>query len=67
MKEAVRPKNGYTEKSSPKNKYYGWYGMPGRIDETIPYLKEELEEFHETFQKGILMTEFGADVSCLHR
>ena len=43
------------------NKYYGWYYGPGMIDDTLNELANCLERFHQSFQKGILVTEFGAD------
>jgi beta-glucuronidase len=46
------------------NKYYGWYECLGHIDESVPYLINELEGFYEKYHKPIILAEFGAD--CIH-
>jgi beta-glucuronidase len=49
------------------NKYWGWYELPGEIDEGIKKLIIELDELHAAYKKPILLSEFGADsINGLH-
>ena len=43
------------------NRYYGWYERHGDLESVAPCLGKELESFHETYKKPIILTEFGAD------
>lgn len=43
------------------NRYYGWYTDHGCSEASYTQLKTEMENYHETFKKPILITEFGAD------
>jgi beta-glucuronidase len=43
------------------NRYWGWYEIPGEIEEAGATLKAEMELLHEKYQKPILVSEFGAD------
>lgn len=43
------------------NRYYGWYEIPGRINEALVRLDEEIEEIYEKYKRPIMMTEFGVD------
>ncbi len=43
------------------NRYNGWYSQSGRISEGIKALDAELEAIYATFQKPIIVSEFGAD------
>ncbi len=43
------------------NKYYGWYYGAGQIDETLSDLSACMDRFHNAFDKGVIMAEFGAD------
>lgn len=43
------------------NKYYGWYEYPGQIDESLSEFIKCTDRFYNTFNKGIILTEFGAD------
>ena len=43
------------------NRYYGWYALGGRLDQTAPLLARELDALHDAFHKPIVLTEFGAD------
>jgi beta-glucuronidase len=43
------------------NRYYGWYTLSGRLDEAAQALARELDALHKSFDKPIIITEFGAD------
>ena len=43
------------------NRYFGWYQESGQIDRGTEMLSAELDLLHETYQKPILLAEFGAD------
>jgi beta-glucuronidase len=43
------------------NRYYGWYRLPGRIEEAAERLAADLDSVHELHRKPILITELGAD------
>jgi beta-glucuronidase len=43
------------------NRYYGWYTLSGRLDEAAQALASELDALHKSFDKPIVITEFGAD------
>jgi beta-glucuronidase len=43
------------------NRYYGWYQMPGRIDEACARLSGELDDLHSRFHKPVFLSEFGAE------
>lgn len=43
------------------NKYYGWYVLPGQIDQTLPDFCNCMDKFYETFKKPMIISEFGAD------
>jgi beta-glucuronidase len=43
------------------NRYYGWYTLPGQLDQAKQELERELDALHESLGKPIIMTEFGAD------
>jgi beta-galactosidase/beta-glucuronidase len=43
------------------NRYYGWYGLGGRLDQAAQVLERELDALHKSFGKPIVITEFGAD------
>ena len=43
------------------NKYYGWYEYPGQIDDSLSEFIKCTDRFYNTFKKGIILTEFGAD------
>lgn len=49
------------------NRYWGWYAQGGRLEQAFATFDQELDLLYETFQKPILVTEFGADaVAGLH-
>lgn len=49
------------------NRYWGWYEQGGRLEQALATLDQELDLLYETFQKPILLSEFGADtVAGLH-
>lgn len=49
------------------NRYWGWYEQGARLEQAFATLDQELDLLYETFQKPILVSEFGADtVSGLH-
>ncbi len=49
------------------NRYWGWYELGGRLDQAFATLDQELDLLYETFQKPILISEFGADtIAGLH-
>jgi beta-glucuronidase len=43
------------------NQYHGWYTLPGQLDKGVAQFEKTIEEFWQTFQKPILISEFGAD------
>jgi beta-glucuronidase len=43
------------------NRYYGWYGQQGRLDDAVRALEAELDRLDAALAKPIVMTEFGAD------
>ena len=49
------------------NRYWGWYEQPVQFDKVETILRGELEEFHELFNKPILLSEFGtATIEGMH-
>lgn len=49
------------------NRYYGWYYDHGDLSVIYGQMKEELQKWHDKYQKPIIITEFGADtVEGLH-
>ena len=49
------------------NRYYGWYYDHGDLSVIYEQMKEELQKWHDKYQKPIIITEFGADtVEGLH-
>lgn len=49
------------------NRYWGWYEQGARLEQAFATLDQELDLLYETFQKPILVSEFGADtVAGLH-
>ncbi len=43
------------------NRYFGWYQESGQIERGAAFLSAELDLLYETYQKPIVLTEFGAD------
>jgi beta-glucuronidase len=43
------------------NQYHGWYTQPGQLDKGVAQFEKTIEEFWQTFQKPVLISEFGAD------
>jgi beta-glucuronidase len=43
------------------NRYLGWYSQGGDLDGSLEMLSVELDALHTTFNKPILLAEFGAD------
>lgn len=43
------------------NRYYGWYDYHSDLSTILPELGKEIENFHETYKKPVMLTEFGAD------
>lgn len=43
------------------NRYWGWYVLGGQLDEARASLERELDQVWATWQRPIIMTEFGAD------
>lgn len=43
------------------NRYYGWYDYHADIDCIAEHLGKEISDFHNTYNKPIFLTEFGAD------
>ena len=43
------------------NRYMGWYADPGRIQDGVKKLSEELDQLHARYNKPVIMSEFGAD------
>ncbi len=43
------------------NRYYGWYELPGLLEEAGEVLDAQLEKCYAKFGKPVMITEFGAD------
>jgi len=43
------------------NRYFGWYQESGQITHGTDFLSAELDMLHATYQKPLILTEFGAD------
>ena len=43
------------------NRYYGWYDYHANIDCISEHLGKEIADFHNTYNKPVFLTEFGAD------
>ncbi len=43
------------------NRYNGWYVNSGQLDEAIPQLAAEIDQYHQKYGKPIILSEFGAD------
>jgi beta-glucuronidase len=43
------------------NRYYGWYVEPGQLQKAVEMLRGDLDRLHQSLNKPILITEFGAD------
>lgn len=43
------------------NRYWGWYVLGGQLDEARAALERELDQVWATWQRPVIMTEFGAD------
>jgi beta-glucuronidase len=43
------------------NRYFGWYQESGQIERGLQFLSAELDLLYETYQKPLILTEFGAD------
>ena len=43
------------------NRYFGWYQESGQIERGVKFLSAELDLLYETYQKPLVLTEFGAD------
>ncbi len=43
------------------NRYFGWYTECGEIEKGAEFLSAELDLLYETYQKPLVLTEFGAD------
>jgi hypothetical protein len=43
------------------NRYYGWHMLTRRLDEAAQALARELDTLHKSFDKPIIITEFGTD------
>ena len=49
------------------NHYYGWYSDMGHIEVIGLQLKYNLDMWHSTFNKTVIMSEYGADtISGIH-
>jgi beta-glucuronidase len=49
------------------NRYWGWYVDGGELEKGLTHLEQELDSIWQTFQRPIIVTEFGADtVAGLH-
>lgn len=49
------------------NRYYGWYDFIGNLSIISSKLGKEIEDFHNTYHKPVILSEFGADtVEGLH-
>jgi beta-glucuronidase len=50
------------------NRYYGWYSIPGLLDEGCERLSDHLDTCYNLYGKPVMVTEFGADaIPGLHR
>lgn len=50
------------------NRYIGWYTDFSELDVIMPKLTNEITEYHEKFNKPVLLSEFGADtIAGLHK
>ncbi len=43
------------------NRYWGWYTNTGDFSGAIKILANEIDRYHKTFKKPVMVTEFGAD------
>lgn len=43
------------------NRYYGWYSHVGDMEGALKALNDEIDELSETYDKPIIVSEFGAD------
>jgi beta-glucuronidase len=43
------------------NRYWGWYALGGQLDAARAALEQELDQVWATWQRPIIVTEFGAD------
>lgn len=43
------------------NRYDGWYFDTAQLEQGVQRLSDDLDTYHERYQKPILLTEFGAD------
>jgi beta-glucuronidase len=43
------------------NRYYGWYTEPAQIEKGIENLSRELDKLYKTYNKPIILSEFGVD------
>ena len=43
------------------NRYYAWYTDPGQIEKGIENLSTELDNIYQSYDKPIILSEFGAD------
>ncbi len=43
------------------NRYMGWYSDPGRIQDGVKDLSEELDRLYARYKKPLIISEFGAD------
>ncbi len=43
------------------NRYYAWYVEHARLEIIAKHLKQELDDWHNRYQRPIVFTEFGAD------
>lgn len=43
------------------NRYNGWYQNPGRLDMITEKVINEATEWHEKYNKPVIMMEYGAD------
>ncbi len=50
------------------NRYYSWYYDLANLDSIYPRLTKEFQEWHETYHKPVMMTEYGTDtIAGLHK
>ena len=43
------------------NRYYGWYSQAGDMPSALKYLSGEMDKMHSTYNRPVMLTEFGAD------
>ena len=43
------------------NRYYGWYSQAGDMPSALKYLAGDMDKLHSTYNRPVVMTEFGAD------